>query len=181
MKKLKLTVLILALVSLTTSFKRVDEWVLCETKNCKVLFPAKPEASSQMVNSAIGTLKLDLNVYEVPEGTKDDNFVYLLAESEYPDSLVNSDKKDFLDNFFRKAADGAVKNVQGRLLTENACTLGKFPGREIRIDFQNGKAIIKARMYLVKNILVMLETITDPKLEENKSVEKFMNSIQLTR
>jgi hypothetical protein len=171
--------LIILLVAATRFVGAPADWVLCETKNCMVLFPGKPTATTQMVSSAIGPLKLDINLYEVPRGSQDDNFIYLLNETAYPDSLVSSDKKEILDNFFSRAIDGAVSRVHGKLLTEKAIALGKYPGREIRINFQQGRAVIKMRMYLVKSILFMLETITDPKFDGNKSIDRFMDSFQL--
>ncbi|HEX4372302.1 MAG TPA: hypothetical protein VHZ50_03260 [Puia sp.] len=122
---------------------------------------------------------MNLNIYDVPETEKDDNHVYLVNETTYPDSLINSDKKEILDEFFKKAIGGAVKNVQGTLLSEKNMELNEFPGREVRIDYRNGLAVIKMRLYLVKNIVYMMETITDTKKQSNSSVDKFLNSFQL--
>jgi hypothetical protein len=169
----------LIIAILTMSFISSDEWYQCETKNYKILFPKKPSESSQIDNSAIGELTLNLNIYEVSENDTDDNLVYMVNETAYPETVINSDKKDLLDNFFRKSIDGAVNNVHGKLLSEKIMELNKFPGREIRIDFQNGLAVIKMRMFLIKNRMFMIETITDTKKDFNKSINKFMDSFQL--
>lgn len=181
MKALKLVSAFFILTTLTMSFVKWQDWYLCQTKYCKVLFPKKPAASAQTINSPIGALKLNLNIYEVPanEQEKEDNFVYLLNETEYPDSVINSNKKDKLDKFFRQAIDGAVNNVHGKLLSEKMIAINQFPGREIRVDFQNGKDVIKMRMYLVRNRMFMVETVTDTKKDFNKSINKFMDSFTL--
>ena len=162
-----------------TSFKATDDWYLLETKSYKILFPKKPTASSQDVDSKSGKLTLNLNIYEVPKNESDDNYVYMTNETTYPDSLINSDKKEILDDFFKKSIAGLLNNVQGKLLSEKVIERGKYPGREIRVDFQNGLAVIKMRMYLVKNTMFMIQTITDTQKQYNKSVDKFMNSFQL--
>ena len=93
-------------------------------------------------------------------------------------SLIRT-KKEILDDFFKKSIAGSLNNVQGKLLSEKVIELGKYPGREIRVDFQNGLGVIKMRIYLVKNTMFMIQTITDTQKQYNKSVDKFMNSFQL--
>jgi hypothetical protein len=43
-----------------------------------------------------------------------------------------------------------------------------------------GQAIIKIRIFLVKNILFMIETITETGKVPNKSIDRFMDSFKLT-
>jgi hypothetical protein len=179
MKSMKLIAAIFILTFLTMSFVHVEDWYQYETKYYKILFPKKPTESSQVAKSAIGDLKLNLSIYAVPENETEDNLAYLVNETEYPDSVINSDKKDLLENFFRHSIDGAVNNVQGKLLSEKVIELNKFPGREIRADYQNGLAVITMRLYLVRNKLFLTETITDTKKDFNKSISKFMDSFEL--
>jgi len=179
MKTIKLLLSVLIMVILTMSFINPADWYLCETSDYKILFPKKPVESIQTISSAIGELNLNLNIYEVPETETEDNLAYIVNKTEYPDSIVNSDKKDILVGFFRNSIDGAVKNVQGKLLSETKIELSGYPGREIRIDFQNGLAVIKMRLYLVKNKMFLLETISETKKGFNKSIDKFMNSFEL--
>jgi hypothetical protein len=101
--------------------------------------------------------------------------------SEYPDSLINSGKTELLPQFFRNSIDGAVRNVQGKLLSEKNITINGFPGREVRVDYQNGTAIIKMDFYLVHNEMIMLQTITEPSKENNASELKFYASFKLKR
>ena len=176
----KKTLVLFFLLAVTfVSFKKTADWYLLETKTYRIQFPQKPTASTREINSDIGKLILNLNIYEVPETEKDDNHLYLFNETAYPDSLVNSDKTDVLDEFFKKAVAGAVKNVNGKLLSEKNIAINHYPGREVRIDFQDGQAVIKMRVYLVKNIMIMLEVISDAKNESNPSSDKFLNSFEL--
>jgi len=162
-----------------SSFLNYEDWFQCETKSYKILFPKKPAASTQKVNSAIGELTLNLNVYEVPQNETDDNYVYLVNETAYPDSLINSGSKDLLQTFFRNAIDGAAKNVNGKVISEKDITIQNYPGREVKVDYETARAIIRMRIYLVKNKMFMLQTITDTEKDSNKSITKFMDSFQL--
>ena len=162
------------------SFVKPPEWYVFETKDFSVEFPKKPDTSVQTVNSAIGDLKLNISMVDASKGG-DDNLVYMSITSEYPDSLINSGKTDILPAFFRNSIDGAVKNVQGKLLSEKNIEIEGFPGREVRVDYQQGAAIIKMDFYLVHNEMIILQTITEPAKENNASELKFYHSLRLKR
>jgi len=176
MKKISALLGTLILGTLIMSFAHADDWVLFEDGNCKILFPKAPDDQTQTTNTAIGPLKMYIHMYEVPDGAADDNFLYGIIETEYPDSLINSNKKELLDKFFRNSIDGAVQNVNGKLLTETKIQLDGFPGREFRIDFKDGLAVITMRAYLAGHIMYFLQTITPTKKDHNKSIGRFMDS-----
>lgn len=177
--KMKALIALLLLSFVITSFDKSYNWYLLETKSYKILFPKKPDSSTKDIDSQIGKLTLHLNIYEVPENETDDNHLYMTNETSYPDSAINSDNMKIVDAFFTNAIAGSVKNVSGKLLSEKAISLGKYPGREVRIDYLNGVAIIKMRIYLVRNTTFMIQTITETKKQDNESINKFMNSFQL--
>ena len=110
---------------------------------------------------------------------KEDNLLYGAIDSEYPDSLVNSDKSEILPKLFRGSIDGAVRNVNGVLLSENVMNYKGFPGREVRIDYNKGQAIIKMRLLLVHNKMIILQTITETSKDGNNASLHFLNSFQL--
>lgn len=173
------------LIGLTvlSSFTLVDKWHWSESKTFgyKIEFPQKPEESMEEVDSDIGKLKLNLKTYEVTESSPaDENLMYLINCTEFPDSLINSEQTEGIDGFFRGTIDGAVNEIGGKILSEKKITLkGGYPGREVKIDFNEGSAIIYMRLYLVKSKLFMLETITQADKAPNKSITRFLESFQL--
>jgi hypothetical protein len=92
---------------------------------------------------------------------------------------MNYSKTEKLDAFFRNAIDGSVKNYHGKLLIEKIIEFEKYPGREIKVDFKEGLAIVKMRCYLIKNRMYILTTITETKKDFNQSINKFMDSFTL--
>jgi hypothetical protein len=181
MKKNSLFPGILLLAILSVSFIKTDDWVLFEAHGCQIYFPKMPADQSQTINSAIGELKVNIYMYEVPGGARDDNKLYGLIETAYPDDKINSDMKDKLTDIFRGSVDGAVNNAKGKLLTESIIQLNGFPGREVRISVDDGSGIIKMRSYLVKNRMYVLETVAETKNDANKASDRFMNSFTLKR
>ena len=121
-------------------------------------------------------------IYDATKNGTDDNLIYSATYAEYQSTDTSTNIIDFkqTDALFKKAIKGAVKGVNGKLLSENTIYLsGGIPGREIRIDFKHGLAIIKMRIYVVKNKMYLLQTITETKKHYNLSVTQFMNSFQL--
>src|SRR5665213_3356589 len=180
MKTLKILTGLLFLVFATLSFTPTDEWIMVKTENCKIFFPQEPTDQSGTVNTAKGDLKVNIYLYKASANTKDDNLAYILTETEYPDSVMNSDKTDQLDAFFQKSIDGVVNKFHGKLLSESKTAIDGYPGREVKLDLQNGKAVMNIRFFLVKNRMYILETITTAEKDSNKSIEKFMNSFEIT-
>jgi hypothetical protein len=157
------------------------EWITVENKpgKFKVLFPRTPQESEDTVKTAIGTLTMKMFMYEVDK-YKDDNAMYGVIYSDYPDSLVSSDFKDeILDNFFNKAIEGAAANIKGDILSKKVISIKGYPGRQARVSFADGKGIMNLRMYLVKNRSYFLEVGYEKEKEGNPAIDKFFNSFTL--
>ncbi len=163
------------------SFVKPDGWYLFQSEQYgyKIEFPKEPTENPQVVNSEIGELKMNIFMYDASKVGKDDNLIYMINYTEYPDTSINSKRTEILDDFFRNSIDGAVKNVRGELLSEKIIKIGEYPGREIKIDFKDGMAVIRMRLYLVRNKMYLLQTITETKKDFNKSITKFMDSFEL--
>lgn len=159
------------------------EWYLLKSNKFgfKIEFPQKPKATTHTINTEIGDLKMNLFICDLSNSENDNNLVYLANYSEYPRDLVNSDMKSSLKTFFRNSVDGAVSSVHGKLLKERVIDYKGYPGREFSVDYENGLAVIKMRMYLVKNKMYMIETISKKEYEFNTSIDRFMNSFELTK
>ena len=67
----------------------------------------------------------------------------------------------------------------GKLLTETEISIDEFPGREIRVNYNDGLAIIVMRCYLVHNVMYIVQTIALTEKEKNPSALKFLNSFRL--
>lgn len=158
-----------------------NDWVPYSTPNWSVRFPGKPEESQQTTPTAIGDQKLSIYMYTAPDQNAADNLVYGMIQTIFPDSLVNSDKTEMVNPLMRNAVDGAVNNVQGKLLSESVISINGYPGREVKIAFQQDAYIINARIYLVKNYLYMLQTICGENKDNNTLAKVFMDSFELKK
>ena len=183
MKKSFLGLLIIILATSLLSFKSgKKEWTEFkpENGNCSLIMPGEPTKQEKIVNTALGELKLTIFMFQPDEGT-DDNVLYGLSYSEYPAEYINSDSSaPLIKTFFDNARDGAIKNIQGKLLTETIIKYKQYPGREQIVEIKDGIAILKFRHYLVKNRVYTMQVITLAKDNFNKSINKFLDSFKLT-
>jgi len=150
-----------------------------ETKDYKIIFPNQFSKSTKVIASSLGELLMTIVSYEPSSSVNDSNYVYMIMESSYPDSTVHSNKTEMLNDFFNASINGAVKNVNGKLMEVTNAFTGKYPSRLITIDYQNGLAIINMKMILVNNNMIMIQTITSPKKFPNSKSLNFLNSFVL--
>jgi len=182
MKKTVQLITIVIAIQLTMSYTKSDEWFMLESKSFgfKIEFPEEPTARIQEVNSGTNILKMNMFMYDVTKTRKkDDNLVYLINYTVYPDSSIKSNDKEVLQNFYRSSIDATVENVHGKILSEKIITLKGYSGREVRIDFKDGLAVINMRLFLIKNKMYMMEIITETKNDFNLSIKRFMDSFEL--
>jgi hypothetical protein len=178
MKKYVYSLLALLFI-FSTSFMAPEPWYLFETNEFSILFPQKVETESQLLDSELGKLPMKLTLYDASVDPEDDNMVYGFYSTVYPDSVISSENPEIIEKFFRGAIDGTVSNVKGELLSEKKISIDNFPGREIRVNFNGGQAIIVMRCYLVRNIMYIVQTITLTEKDANASALKFLNSFVL--
>jgi hypothetical protein len=89
--------------------------------------------------------------------------------------------KEGLDNFFKGAADGSAKKMNGKLTTIKESNYKEYPGRYVVIDLnlEGEEYVALQKLILVKNRFFMLQTFTKPSKTENKNAKKFFDSFDL--
>jgi hypothetical protein len=167
------------IISLSAAFTPLADWILVSSPEATMLFPEKPAVDSQSVASAIGELKIRTYMYEVADTTKDENLLYGYFVTAYPDSLINSDKKDGLDRYFKGSLDGTVNSLHGKVLSETKVEKDGFPGRIARISINDGLVIVVFANYLVHNKAIILQVMALANKDGNKSQDKFLQSLVL--
>ena len=153
--------------------------ILFETKDYQILFPGKYSQNTQNIPSKLGSLTMTSASYEPSNESYDSNYVYVVMESQYPDSTINSNKPETVDIVFKGSIDGVIVNTTKKLISERKGFLGIYPTRTIEIDYQNRLAIIKMTMILRGSKMIIIQTITKPENYPNLSSGTFFNSFTL--
>jgi len=135
-----------------------------------ILMPGVPTEQTKRLNTKAGAIDMHLFILEQK------NVAYFVSHIDYQEELLQQRNDDeILDG----ARNGAVKNVQGKLLSEVPISLDNYPGREIRIETSDGKHTIQTRIYLVKNRLYQVMIVTPKENSFSKDVTKFLDSFKL--
>jgi hypothetical protein len=135
-----------------------------------IAFPGDPETQTQSVPTDVGDVALTM--YTVETGSA----AYLAGYADYPaDMVAGSDPETMLDG----GRDGAVGNIDGRLLTEKHITLDGHLGRELKVESKDGKQVLYGRFYLVEARLYQIMVVTSPDGLEETVIFAFLDSFTL--
>jgi opacity protein-like surface antigen len=146
--KTRLVIAIAILFAFSAAAFAINEWVEVTDNRFSIMFPKMPETSEEEMATEAGDVIMKMRMLETEVGT-DDNLVYGVITATYDSTKVDARNLKVLDKFYKGAIEGAVNSVKGKLLSSGKIMLGKTEGREIRIGFMEGVAIIHVRCYLV--------------------------------
>lgn len=136
----------------------------------RVEMPGEPAREVLTVNTAIGPIELTTFALEERERA------FVVSFADYPEEHVRArGPAELLDG----ARDGAVANLQGRLLTELLIEHEGHPGREFRIEVPGGTATSQVRMFLVENRLYQMVVVTPREQAFSEDVARFLDSFGL--
>lgn len=158
---------------LTTGFMQKDFAGLKEFKSpdnsFMVMLPKDVKEEKQAVNTQLGPIEY------VSYSAKAKHQEFTIAYSDYPDSFVTAtDPKVLLDG----SRDGAVRNIQGTLLSETIIDMNGRPGRELRIEGPQ-KIILKSRIYLVGKRLYQIMAVSQPDHSFDKKIDEVFSSFKI--
>lgn len=176
------SIFLVLLVAGISGFTPMADWFQYQSKegNYMVKMPLEPQVQSQKVNTAIGEITMFMAMVEGEE--TDDNLLYMSAFSEYPaDKISSTMDKAGQDRFFNGAADGAAKNMNGKVKAIKETEYKGYPARLVYMDVSLGGQdfIAQQKLILVKNKFYMLQTFTKPQKEDNGNSKKFFDSFEL--
>lgn len=119
------------------------------------------------------------HIFMVQKNEKADNVMYMLSYCDYPEGTVHSDSTDLLQEFFEATMDQAAKSVNGELTYYDFTWYKDYPGYLWRIDYLDGKALIKTKAFLVENRYYAIQTVTIRPKSLNLSTDRFMDSFKV--
>jgi len=173
------TIITISILSL--AFTMVNDWEIFqyEAGKFRIEMPDLPTVSTQLLSSKIGDLEMHIFMHEGEAGI-DDNILYMLNYTDYPETVVNADNMDkaAMKTFFTNSINGAVNNMDGELKAEKEIEVLGKPGREVTIHYLNGEAIMRMQIILLKNRMFTLQTIALAANDDNEAQKRFFNSLE---
>lgn len=155
-----------------------EDWYLFEDeeRDYSIRFPETPTTQNQVVNSDVGELDMKISMLE----TTEENAVYITIVTDYPMGVVHSSKTEMLDGIFRKAIDGGMSRVNGKLLSETKIDLDGFEGRLAKVNVENGLAVITMKLYLIGSRLYILQTAYETGKDNSMDMNRFFDSFKVS-
>lgn len=175
---MKTTLLCLLVFIGSQAFRAASDWHTFENDNISIEFPKKPTLSKQTAPTAMGDIEINIASYET---SGENSIAYVLMSKIYPDSLIALIKKEDLSVFYRDQLESSVKKIGGQLISDKKVTLNGYPGREARIDIEDGTIVINLHMYLVRNTLHLIQTVMNKGKEDDKTSLRFHRSFKLKK
>jgi len=160
----------------------INSWITMTIPdgNFEIKFPEEPKKRVEGSETVMGNLDHIKYIFE-PQIGKDDNLVYGASYVVYPPKIINSrvTSEAQIDEFINYTVERRVNSVAGKIIYQKDISYGLFPGKEVKVDYQNGLAEIKYRFYLVDNTLYILQVISSSQNSANKAQDVFLNSFKL--
>ena len=144
----------------------------------KVLTPGEMVTKENPIKTEIGELNYITFLHQ-PAEKNPDNLVYMVSYCDYPKYSIHSDSTELVEEFFKTTVETAVESVKGELSYSSEITMNEFPGRLWRVDYNDGKALIKTKSFLVKNRYYSIQVISLKEKGMNLQVDKFLDSFSL--
>ena len=141
-------------------------------------FPGTPQVMDQKLPSEVGELTMDMFVVDQSDNETADNMIYMVVRSEYPikaDDIDAETAQGMLDG----SVNGAVTNVNGKLVEEKKVELNGIPGRKVKIEVQG--AFMYLNIYLKKQFIYAAQVICMADKDKNTNISKFFESFKINK
>ena len=173
MKKLVILAFPLAVV-LACSSLTGQKWDTVSEDGITVEMPGKPTKQSQDIPTATG--KATGQMFTLDKGAE----AYILAYHDFPPAVanLNIDPKTLL----KGASEGAVNNIDGKVVSQRDVTVGGHPGTEIVGEgSKDGKDVeFTIRMYWAKPRLIQTLYLSEKGKGNKSNASKFLDSLKIS-
>jgi len=143
----------------------------------QILVPGSFTEKTDSVKTDVGTLVY--HTFFLQTDSTAENLFYMVSYCDYPASVVFADSTDLVEDFFKTTIEAATETVKGELAYSSDIKLDNHPGKQWRIDYLGGKAVIKNRAYLVGSRYYALQTIAWKEKSLNTEGTRFFDSFKL--
>ncbi len=148
-----------------------------EAGKFQVLAPQELQLQIDTTTTAVG--KLVYHTYFLQQQEKQGNQIYMVSYCDYPEGSLHADSTDLVEEFFDVTIQSATESVEGELLYIHKEKLQNYAGKRWRIDYLEGKAVIRTRAFIVDNRYYSVQVVSPRFKNMNTNVERFMDSFRI--
>jgi hypothetical protein len=137
----------------------------------RVAFPAQPIEDGRNVDTTVGAVRMRTSAVEI--GDK----IFMTIDSVYPSHLAMGDPESDLDS----VRNGGVRNVNGKLLSEERLSIDNAPARRVVIDIPHSNQAAEALMVLDGHRLYQAVYLGPRDSQGKDDAKRFLSSFALER
>ena len=160
--------------------QETEPWISFKSPsfNYTIDFPSVPSEVTDTIETDAGLMLLNVAELDCSAQDNNNNLMYMINCTVYPESLIHSKLSDITDNFFASTINGAVSNISGKLLSLSEIEYAGYPGRQVEISADEGLSFFTSRLYLIENRFFMIIILTDSEKGNNPDINRFFNSFR---
>lgn len=137
----------------------------------RILMPGTPEEQRRTIDTPRGGIPM--RIFSV---LRNNEALYGVAYADLPSNAVPNSQE--VNEFLTAEASGFADGLGGRLLSQGRISLGDFPGREFRVQLNDGRIGI-GKSYVVNQRFYQVFVLTGQERNLTKTIEGFFKSFQL--
>ncbi len=165
---------------LSTAFFIQNTWQVYTSPDGRfqIQVPGSFTEKTDSVKTDVGDLVYHTFFLQTADSTAE-NLFYMVSYCDYPPSVVFADSTGLAEEFFKTTIEAAAETMKGEVAYSADIQLDTHPGKQWRIDYLGGKAVVKNRAYLVGSRYYALQTISWKEKSLNAEGTKFFDSFKL--
>lgn len=147
-----------------------------EDNSFEILTPGKMEKGIKHIMTDFGEQKIYTYLHK--GSSESPECVYIINYVDYPEGTFPTDSTELIEDFFLESILEIKNSLGGNLVyqadqstTYNSCKIYK-------INYNNGKAALKAKMFLVKDRFYSLQAFTTFEKSTIPELDKFLQSFK---
>lgn len=144
----------------------------------RVTAPGNFRLKTDSIATDIGTLAWHTYFFE-NAGSEAENVVYMVSYVDYPEGSVHHDSTELVQALFEAGVEESAFSVAGRVSWTTKVKLGQYPGIFWRVDYKDGRAVIKTKAFFVQNRYYAVQAVMRRERSLNTAADKFLDSFRL--
>ena len=172
------------LLNLIASFSlngQVTNWKIFDTYDgqFRIEVPgAEMDRKEKVIHTEIGEITYVTFVHQMPL-KESENALYIVSYCDYPANSMHSDSTALLEDFFSNTIEKASDSVYGEIRYEDDIYYIDYPGKLFRIDYRQGTATLKSKIFVVNNRFYNIQIATTKGKSMNDAADHFLDSFYL--
>lgn len=103
----------------------------------------------------------------------------MLSYCDYPEGSLHHDSSDLVRDFLQATVEESAFSVAGTVTWSNSISVGRYPGRFWRVDYKDGRAVIKTKAFVAGRRYYSIQTVMRKSRSLNIAADKFLDSFRL--